>query len=92
MLAWTAPEDANPVIPNQWEGTVLVIGVLALLLVVVVLIDIARSHQLTGVVRAVWVLVVLAFPVVGPLLWFLLGRRSNTSTHDAGGSPASRAK
>ena len=92
MLAWTAAQGANPVIPTQWEFTVLGIGVLALLLFVVALIDIARSHHLTGLARAVWVLVVLAFPVVGPLLWFLIGRRVNTPTRDADSSPASSVR
>ena len=92
MLASTAAQGANPVIPNQWEFTVLGIGVLSLLLFVVVLIDIARSHHLTGLAQAVWVLVVLAFPMIGPLLWFLIGRRANTSTRDTGSSPASSTK
>lgn len=78
MLALTVAQGANPVIPTQWEFTVLGIGVLALLLFVVALIDIARSHHLTGAAQAVWVLVVLAFPVIGPLLWFVIGRRDGT--------------
>lgn len=92
MLVWTAAQGANPVIPTQWELAVLGIGVLALLLFVVALFDIARSHHLTGLSRAVWVLVVLAFPMAGPLLWFLIGRRANTPTRDAGSSQASRAR
>ena len=92
MLAWAAAEGANPIIPTQWEFTVLGIGILALLLLVVAVIGIARSHHLTGLARAVWVLVVLAFPVIGPLLWFLVGRRANTSSRDAVSSPARGAK
>ena len=88
MLAWAAAEGANPVIPTQWEVTVLGIGVLALVLFVVVLIDIARSRHLTGPAQAVWVLVVLAFPVIGPLLWFLMGRRTSASRRDASRNPA----
>lgn len=76
MLAWIAAEGANPVVPTQWEFTVLGIGVLALVLFVVVLIDVARSRHLTGPAQALWVLVVLALPVIGPLLWFLMGRRT----------------
>ncbi|MDK1359102.1 PLDc N-terminal domain-containing protein [Arthrobacter sp. zg-Y1219] len=91
MLAWTA-QGANPVVPTQWEFTVLGIGVLALLLFVMALIGIARSHHLTGLAQAVWVLVVLAFPVIGPFLWFLIGRRAKTPTRDAGSSPAGRAR
>lgn len=92
MLVWTAAQGANPVIPNHWEFTVLGLGVLALLLFAVVLIDVARSRHLAGLARAAWVLVVLVFPVIGPLLWVLVGRRAKTSTCDAGSSPASSAR
>lgn len=85
MLAWTADEGANPVIPTHWEYTVIGVGVLTVLLFVVVLIDIARSRRVTGLTRAVWVLVVLAFPVAGPLLWLLVGRRSNVPVRPGGG-------
>lgn len=77
-------QSANPIIPNPWEVTVLGIGVLALLLIVVVLVDIARAHHLSGLARAVWVLIALAFPLVGPILWFLIGRRDNPRNRATG--------
>ena len=92
MLAWTTAQGANPVIPTQWEFTVLGIGVLALVLFVVVLIDIARSHHLSGLARAGWILVVFAFPMIGPLLWFLIGRRTSATSRDAVNSPASSSR
>ncbi|GAA2174967.1 hypothetical protein GCM10009784_15470 [Arthrobacter parietis] len=92
MLAWTTQSSSNPLIPNQWEFTVLGIGMLALFLFVVALIDIARSRHLTGLARAVWVLVVLALPLVGPLLWLVIGRLGNATTRVAKKSPASSAR
>ncbi len=83
MRNWLATEGANPVIPIQWEFIVLGIGALALILFIGALIDIARSHHLTGVAQAVWVLVVLAFPMIGSLVWFLIGRKGNTFTSEA---------
>lgn len=76
----SAIEGSNPVIPTQWEFTVLGIGLLGVLLFVVVLVDIARARHLSGLTRAVWVLVALAFPLLGPVLWFLIGRRNSTGT------------
>lgn len=58
MLVWTAAEGANPIVPTQWEVTVVGVGVLALLLFVAAVIGIARSHHLTGLAQALWVLVV----------------------------------
>ncbi|GAA3287927.1 hypothetical protein GCM10017708_06430 [Arthrobacter citreus] len=83
MLAWMATQGANPVIPNRWEFTVLGIGVLALLFLIVAVIGIARSRHLSGTAQAVWILVVLAFPVAGPILWLAIGRRSTTTDRDA---------
>ena len=83
MLLALATQTANPLIPNQWEYTVLAIGMLALLLFVVVLIDIARSRHLSGLARAVWVLIALAFPLVGAVLWFVIGRRDNARGRDS---------
>lgn len=82
MLALTT-QAANPVIPNQWETFVLGLGMLTLLLFVAVLIDIARSRHLSGMARAVWVLIALAFPLVGAVLWFVIGRRDNARNCDA---------
>lgn len=93
VLVWTAAEGANPIVPTQWEFTVVGIGVLALLLFVAAVIGIARSHHLTCLAQALWVLVVFAFPVIGSLLWFLIGRRANTSSsRDAGRNPAKSAR
>ncbi|MFB9796651.1 PLDc N-terminal domain-containing protein [Arthrobacter citreus] len=78
-----ATQGANPVIPNRWEFTVLGIGVLALLFLIVAVIGIARSRHLSGTAQAVWILVVLAFPVAGPILWLAIGRRSTTTDRDA---------
>ncbi len=76
----TAEDNLNPVIPNAWELTVQGVGVLAVTIVVVALISIARSRHLTSTAQAVWVLIVLAFPVLGPASWFVVGRRSAAPT------------
>ncbi len=79
MLALTT-QGSNPLIPNHWEFTVLGIGLLVLLLFAAVLVDIARARHLSGLAKAVWVLIALAFPLLGPVLWFLIGRRNSTGT------------
>jgi hypothetical protein len=71
-----AENGVNPLIPNAWEFMAQGAGVLAVALVVAALISITRSPHLSSVARAVWVLVVLAFPFLGPVSWFIVGRRS----------------
>ncbi|THJ68556.1 PLDc_N domain-containing protein [Arthrobacter echini] len=90
MLAW-ATQGANPLVPTSWEFLVTGIGLLLALLLVAAFIDIARSRHLTGLTQAVWVLVVLAFPAIGPLLWFVIGRRTTAVTRDSRSGPTSSA-
>jgi hypothetical protein len=40
-------------------------------------VSIARSRTASGSEKAVWVLVILLFPLLGPILWFAIGRRSS---------------
>ena len=70
---------ANPLIPVwfdlAWSGFVLC----ALGLLVFALVQIARSSELSSTGRAIWVLIVLFVPIVGPVVWFSIGRRSLVS-------------
>ncbi|MET1021429.1 MAG: PLDc N-terminal domain-containing protein [Arthrobacter sp.] len=54
-------------------GIPLIAGVV---LFVIALISIARNRTYTSGGTVVWALLVLALPLLGPLLWFLIGRRA----------------
>lgn len=70
---------ANPLIPVwfdlAWSGFVLC----ALVLLVLALVQIAHTFELSSTGRAIWVLIVLFVPIVGPVVWFSIGRRSLVS-------------
>jgi hypothetical protein len=51
-----------------------VFGVAALVLFVSALVSILRCPTLTSNTRVAWVLGIVVFPFVGPLLWFTVGR------------------
>jgi hypothetical protein len=51
------------------------IGLLALILFIVALISILGSGLSTGM-KIVWVLVVLLLPIIGAILWFLIGKKA----------------
>ncbi len=53
----------------------LVLGLLWIVLVVVALLQIARSSELSTPMKVLWVVIVFFFPIVGTLAWFVLGRR-----------------
>jgi hypothetical protein len=45
-------------------------------LIIGALVSIARNRTYTSVGMLVWAAIVLALPVLGPMLWFLTGRRA----------------
>lgn len=59
---------------GTWTSVFLLIGLLGLVLFVAALVSIARTPQSSSLGQPLWILIVLAFPVIGPVLWFLVGK------------------
>lgn len=51
-----------------------ILGLVILLLDIIAIVDIIKSG-LEPVMKLVWVLIVLALPVIGMILWFVLGSK-----------------
>ncbi len=51
------------------------VGILQLILLVWALVDILKSHR-EAMWKVLWVLVCLVLPLIGPLLYYFLGRSS----------------
>jgi len=51
-----------------------VIILLVILLPLIALIDIL-SHEFTGTNKLIWVIIVIFFPIMGAILYFLIGTR-----------------
>ncbi|MGQ1798018.1 PLD nuclease N-terminal domain-containing protein [Kocuria oceani] len=66
---------ANPILPTHWELTALLLGGALIALVVVAVVSLSRDRHYTAVQRLLWLLVIMAAPVLGPLLWLAVGRR-----------------
>jgi hypothetical protein len=71
----TMAAGTNPIIPTSWELTTLVLGGALIALVLVAIISLSRDRHHTPAQRLLWLLVILAAPVLGPLLWLASGRR-----------------
>lgn len=52
------------------------IGIGYLVLVIAAIISIINSTNYTSGLKALWVLAVLAFPFLGSVIWFVVGRNS----------------
>jgi hypothetical protein len=70
--------DINPLLPASydiaWSLVVGVVLVAHLGFFLAALWSISSSRRLTGAGRLLWVVVVLAFPLLGSAAWFLWGR------------------
>jgi cytochrome bd-type quinol oxidase subunit 1 len=65
---------ANPIVPTSWEFTALLVSGALIALVVVAIISLSRDRHYTAAQRLLWLLVILAAPVLGPILWLTVGR------------------
>jgi hypothetical protein len=56
-----------------------ILGIIALLLPIIALIDIVKN-EFSGVNKIIWILVVLFLPILGSVLYFLIGRGHRVSS------------
>jgi uncharacterized membrane protein YhaH (DUF805 family) len=69
--------SVNPIIPAGYDIAWTIVSILVIALVVVALVSLARtSKRLTVTQALIWALVTIFVPVVGPLAWLSIGRRS----------------
>lgn len=57
------------------------LGLIILVLDIVAILSVLRSHNEASI-KLVWVLLVLALPVIGMALWFLMGQERPRATFD----------
>jgi len=70
----------NPIIPTGYDIAWTMVSLLVIALVVVALVSMARTaKRLTSTQALVWALVTIFVPVVGPLAWLSIGRRSGVA-------------
>ncbi|MGP6172467.1 PLD nuclease N-terminal domain-containing protein [Microbacterium sp. A196] len=73
----------NPLLPAAYDITWSVAVVAVLLLMVIALISIARTaKRITSPQALIWTLVAIFVPLVGPLSWLFIGRRSANQALD----------
>jgi hypothetical protein len=73
VLALTLDHDTLMAVAG-YAGAVLL--VLHAILFVAALVSILRASAYAAGGKALWILAVFAFPVVGPISWFLAGRKA----------------
>ena len=74
-LALTA--SANPVIPAPWLFLQFVVALACVALLIGAWISIIRAKDQPPTTTTVWAVIVFVLPVLGPLLWFIGGRKAS---------------
>lgn len=54
---------------------ILILGIIWLVILIAVFINIIRRRELSLLGKAFWIIVILSFPVLGLLIYLLIGRR-----------------
>jgi hypothetical protein len=76
--------EAQDAAAGAWLVVVIAAIVAQIVLFVAGVVSVVRSSRLTTTGRLVWVLAMLVFPLVGPIVWFAWGRRGTAQIYRSG--------
>ncbi|MBD8506027.1 PLDc N-terminal domain-containing protein [Hoyosella sp. G463] len=74
ILAQATQVDSGDAVSIGLVILLAVVAIAALVLFIAALVSVLSSTVLSGVGKIVWILLIFVFPLLGPLLWFFLGR------------------
>lgn len=84
------PDEMNPLVPTTGEAAMLAAGLLAVFLCVVALVSLMKDRHYSPSRRFVWLLIVLAVPVVGSVLWLATASRQLPARRPSTRRPSTR--
>ncbi len=73
--------SADPAIPAAWMVFQFVVSLVLVVLLVASLVSIVRTKNQPPARIVLWVLIVFLLPFIGPILWFIGGRKAPESIH-----------
>ena len=76
VLTSIAAGTVEPLMPSPLFGIWGFFIVAGVVLFIGALVSVARNRTYTSGGTVIWTLIILALPVLGPLVWFLVGRKS----------------
>lgn len=78
------PESVNPLLPAWYDVVWSMTTVAVLVVLVIALISLSRAAKsLSSAQALVWTVVALFVPVLGPLAWLFIGKRSTNTSRPA---------
>ncbi|QBJ94987.1 PLDc_N domain-containing protein [Rhodococcus sp. ABRD24] len=80
-------DEHDPTLPLAFDIAWMALVLLWLILVVSTSISVLRARHITTPAKIAWILLVLALPVLGSLLWLLIGNKPGTDDVASGHRP-----
>ncbi|WP_336698615.1 PLDc N-terminal domain-containing protein [Curtobacterium sp. USHLN213] len=74
----------NPFVPTVFDGALMALSVVALLLALAAFISLLLATTASGWRLLAWALVILFVPIVGPATWFVARRRERSVARGQG--------
>lgn len=75
-LTSAAASTVEPLVPSPLFGVWGFLMSAGVALFLAALISVARNKKYTSGGTVIWTLIIVALPVLGPILWFVIGRKS----------------
>jgi len=74
-------EEHNALIPPAYDISWAVVAVASLVLIVIAIVSLGRkASQLSPLLALAWAALILVVPVLGPVAWLAIGRRTAPRT------------
>ena len=83
------PDGANPLVPTTGEAALVAAGLIAVCLFVVAVLSLAKDRHHSPARRFLWLFIVVAVPVVGPLLWLAVAPSRSSNRRSSNHRPLS---
>ncbi|MFL0563388.1 PLDc N-terminal domain-containing protein [Kocuria rhizophila] len=65
----------NPLVPSPFDVFMLALLMVSIVLWAIALWSLAQNRHFTPTQRLLWLILILAAPIIGPALWLTVGRR-----------------
>lgn len=77
LLTLTRSTGTDPFLPVQWELMQTAVAFVGIPLLVAAVISIFRTKDHPLSIKILWVMIVFVLPIIGPIFWFVGGRKTS---------------
>lgn len=84
MLTSGSITTVEPLMPSPLFGVWGIVMSAGVVLFIAALASVAQNKRYASGGTVIWTLIIFALPIAGPVLWFMIGRKSSLQAHSGG--------